>query len=207
MAGASAQPRPRTVSRRPSTARHDLVDQGGGDAEPGEHGGEVAGDEVHVMIADPQVRVGLGEAAAPIRPRAAEGHGEERLLVGALATQVHLVEEAGQFRIGEDPIVELVDGDVDAHHAAEPLEERRDVRSGQGHDEEVPSSAGGCHEQSLLKSHRARWARRTQSFGVAESAGRAAAKTVTPRTTENSFRMSAFPGSLPPRPKPASRVS
>jgi hypothetical protein len=144
-----------------------------------------------MMISDPQVRVGLGEAAAPIRPRAAESHGEKRLLVGALATQVDLVEEASQARIGEEPIVELVDGDVDAHHAAEPLEQRRDVWLGQGHDEEVACSAQGCHEQSLLKSHRARWARRTQSFGVAESAARAAAsaKTVTPRTTENGVRM------------------
>ena len=111
-----------------------------------------AGHEVHMMIADPQVRVRLGEAAALVRPRSAEGHGEEGLLVGALAAEVHLIEEAGQARIGEEAVVELVDGDVDAHHAAEPLEERRDVSLGQGHDDEVSRSARACHEQWLLKS-------------------------------------------------------
>jgi hypothetical protein len=171
--------------------RDDLVDERRQDTEPGEHGSQMAGDEVHVVIADPQATVGMREAATIVGPSPAEGDGEEGLLVGTLAAQVHVIEERRNFRVSEQTIVELVDGDIDAHHAAEPLEPRRDVWLGQGHDEEVACSAQGCHEQSLLKSHRARWARRTQSFGVAESAARAAAgaKTVPPRTTENGVRM------------------
>ena len=41
--------------------------------------------------------------------------------MGPQAAQVDAIEERRQLRIADDSLVELVDGGVDAHHAAEPL--------------------------------------------------------------------------------------
>jgi hypothetical protein len=50
-------------------------------------------DEIHVVIADLQMPVGLGHATTPVGPGATERHRQEGLLVGALAAQIHPIEE------------------------------------------------------------------------------------------------------------------
>jgi hypothetical protein len=103
--------------------RHHLVDERWGHTETGQDGGEMSSDEIEMAIIDRQVLMDLGHPATRVLARSPERHRQERHLMISEAAKIDLVEEASHFGITEHPLVQLPDGDIDAHNAAEALED------------------------------------------------------------------------------------
>ena len=123
------QRRPRTSPRRLSTAET-TFDLAGDTSRPASTAARSPATRSTWWSSMARWRWASAQAAAHVAAGPAEGHGEGKTSGGRHAAHVDTLEERRQLRVADDPVVELVDGGVDAHHAAEPLEDHGGGASG-----------------------------------------------------------------------------
>ena len=104
---------------------HHVVNERRGYIQTGQDGGEMSSDEIEMAIIDRQVLMDLGHPATQVLggvPRApwprtpSDEHGGGRRSTSS--------KKRANSGIAEHPLVQLLDGDIDAHDAAEALEDR-----------------------------------------------------------------------------------
>ena len=91
-----------------------------GDLELGEGRGEILHDRVEMRFGELHLRMGRPHILAAVVHRAAEGEGQEGLLLGTLSIHVDGVEEVRNALVNEHFAVKNIDRGVDRRFAAKP---------------------------------------------------------------------------------------